>query len=338
MKQGADWDDAEFFALRREGLAHLNRLLSGEATERDEVALRAWLAQGAAHREAWRSATRLRTMVRAAAQDLPVAAPVMPNAARREGPRRSVGRRRPAASGVMGRRMFLGGAVAASGAAVIAAGASLDVLPSMAELRADHRTAIGARELVRLAGGATIALNTRTSIRVLDGATVPAVELLAGEAILTSGHDARLTLLSGPGRSSGRGARWSARQEADETCVTCLAGSVEVAWRDERRTLLPNQQLRYDRSAISPTQSVDPEMVTAWQTGTLIFRSKSLREVVAEINRYRPGRIYIANDRLANRKLTGTYHVDRLDDFFRQSEMVLGLTVRRMPLGVVILA
>ncbi|MBL7599138.1 FecR/PupR family sigma factor regulator, partial [Escherichia coli] len=47
-----------------EGLDHLNRLQSGDATDRDAAALIAWRSQSRAHEEAFRAALRLRMLVR----------------------------------------------------------------------------------------------------------------------------------------------------------------------------------------------------------------------------------------------------------------------------------
>ncbi|MCY1174373.1 hypothetical protein D9M73_145730 [compost metagenome] len=83
---------------------------------------------------------------------------------------------------------------------------------------------------------------------------------------------------------------------------------------------------------------VDPAVLTAWQTGTLIFRDMPLRDVVNEINRYRSGKVLLSNSRLASRTLSGTYYVSRLDDFFSQAELALGVKIFRLPGNVIVLS
>lgn len=326
MMEDANHDEVELATLRLEGLAHLNRLQSGDATERDEFAFLAWRAQSIAHEEAFRSAVHLQRLVRRAEDGDPFPAETV------SPPQRAKPR--------LGRRAFLGGAIAASAAGIAIMGRSLELVPTLGEMRADYRTGTGERRLVQLAGGAAIDLNTRTSILLHSGAGMPTVELISGEAIMTSGAgaDGRSALLAGNGNSVGQHARFSARRTGDDVCITCLAGVVDVTWRDRRQRLQARQQIRYDDENIDTIAAADTRLVSAWQSGTLIFQAMPMRKVVAEINRYRPGRVILTNERLGSRTLTGTYYVNRLDDFFQQAELAFGVNVTRLPGGVVILA
>jgi transmembrane sensor len=335
MTQGAHGTDPQAARLRLQGLEHLNRLQSGEATERDKFEFLVWRAESAAHEEAFRAAVLLQRFARETARThgLPAANDMADDPSSAVVPLW----RRPSAA--LGRRAFLGGAVAASAAGLYMVGRSLEMVPSPSELRADYRTPTGGRQLVRLAGGAVIDLNTRTSIALRQDLPMPAVELISGEAIVASGtgSDGRAALLAGEGRSVGRRARFAARWDEDDVCVTCLAGTVDVAWKEQRRELRPQEQVRYNAAGIGRVNVIDASVVTAWQTGTLIFSAMPMRKVVAEINRYRPGRVILANRALAERPLTGTYYVNSLDDFFSHAELVFGVHVRRLPGGVVIL-
>lgn len=311
-----------------EGIGHLNRLLSGEATERDAAEFVAWRMRSRAHEEAFRSAVRLREMVRTVETRGPAlgAAEIVSLDAARH--------RR------ISRRSLIGGALAASVAGgVVVASRSLNMVPSLSELAADYRTGAGERRTVQLAGGANVELNTRTSINVRTGLAMPAVELVNGEAVLSTALGGEATLIAGEGSSLGRNGRFAARRDGDAVCVTCVAGSVDVAWRGETRTLLARDQIRYDDHAIEKVAaSTDVAALTAWQSGTLIFRDMPMRAVIAEINRYRPGRVFLASEKLATKRLSGTYYINRLDEFFSQAQLALGAKVARLPGGVVILA
>ncbi|ATY34211.1 FecR family protein [Sphingomonas psychrotolerans] len=327
MTQRSGWTDSELARMRLEGLDHLNRLRSGEATDRDAAAFIAWRGQSLAHEEAFRAALRLRELVRTVETqpmdaDADVIAFALP--VRRH----------------LTRRYFLGGAIAASAAGTaFLFGRTLDLLPSPAEAMADYRTGPGQRRVVQLAGGASVDLNTRTSIGMQAGLGMPAIALISGEAVLSSGRAERAALVAGDGVSVVRGGRFNARRDGGEVCITCLEGAVEVAWAGERRALRAAAEVRYDGSGIGPVKpGADAAVLTAWQTGTLIFRNMPMHQVVAEINRYRRGRVFLANSDLATRSLSGTYYVDRLDDFFSQAELALGINVARLPGNVVVLS
>ena len=172
-----------------------------------------------------------------------------------------------------------------------------------------------------------------------DAQGMPAIELVSGEAVLSSAGNGRAALIAGAGTSVVSGGRFNARRDGDKVCVTCLAGKVEVTWARERRVLGPADEVRYAASGIGAVvRGTDPAVLTAWQSGTLIFRGMPLRQVVAEINRYRSGRVFLTNSALGARPLSGTYYVDRLDDFFSQAELALGVNVARYPGNIVVLS
>ncbi|TGX48730.1 DUF4880 domain-containing protein [Sphingomonas gei] len=331
MTQRSGWTDSELARLRLEGLDHLNRLHSGEATDHDAAAFVAWRSQSRAHEEAFRAALRLRGLVRV----VETQAVAMPDDAK------IVAFAAPARPHLnLGRRHFFGGAIAASVAGgALLFGRTLDLLPSAGEAMADYRTGPGQRRVVALAGGASVDLNTRTAIDMYAGLGMPAIELISGEAVLSSGRAGPAALVAGDGVSVVRGGRFNARRDGGDVCITCLEGQVEVAWAGEKRMLRAAAEVRYDGSGIGPVKpGADAAVLTAWQSGTLIFRNMPMRQVVAEINRYRPGRVFLANADLAARSLSGTYYVDRLDDFFSQAELALGINVARLPGNVVVLS
>lgn len=324
-----EFSDAEFDALRLEGLCHLNQLQSGSATEADELKFLAWRRYSPRHEAAFRSAMQLQRLVRAVEQRNDLAQParaatILPFA-------------RPASR--ITRRTVLSGGIAASvAAAMFVGGRSLELIPSPAELASDYRTGTGESRVVRLADGASVNLNTRTSIALRDGARMPSIELIRGEVVMQTGRGGSAALFAEGGESIGRDGRFSARRTDDDVCITCLAGSVTVAHGGTSGRLNPGEQMRYNDAGLGPVVQTDPRVVTAWQNGVLIFRDKPMREVVAEINRYRAGRVILSSDRMADRRLSGTYYINRLDEFFSQVELALDVTVTRFPAGVVVLS
>ena len=342
MTHGRGWKDLDLARLRLEGLDHLNRLQSGDATDRDAAALIAWRSQSRAHEEAFRAALRLRMLVRVVEGGTAAAAEeeVLQADIRDAGQGAEILDFEHRAARRLTRRHMLGGAIAASVAGGgILFGRAFDLIPSAAEAMADYRTGPGERRVVRLAGGASVDLNTRTAIDVRTGLGMPAIELVSGEAVLSSAGNGRAALIAGAGTSVVSGGRFNARRDGDKVCVTCLAGKVEVTWARERRVLGPADEVRYAASGIGAVvRGTDPAVLTAWQSGTLIFRGMPLRQVVAEINRYRSGRVFLTNSALGARPLSGTYYVDRLDDFFSQAELALGVNVARYPGNIVVLS
>lgn len=133
--------------LDREALDHVQRLMSGSATLETLEAAKRWQNLSPAHADAIASARRLWTRLGPVAQEV----------LEQDGQLRSFERRRSARL-YPSRRAWLGGAAAigatAAGFAVIRP--PFDLWPSLAELRADYRTATGEQRQVTLADGLSV--------------------------------------------------------------------------------------------------------------------------------------------------------------------------------------
>jgi transmembrane sensor len=59
--------------------------------------------------------------------------------------------------------------------------------------------------------------------------------------------------------------------------------------------------------------------------------------VVDEVNRYRPGRIILANDALGDRLVSGVFHLERIDGVIDQIKQ-LGASVTVLPGHVILVS
>ena len=66
-----------------------------------------------------------------------------------------------------------------------------------------------------------------------------------------------------------------------------------------------------------------------WRQGVVVFDDLPLTRVIDEINRYRPGRVVLMNDALAQRRFSAKFQIQALDDAIALMEDVLGVRVRR---------
>ena len=102
-------------------------------------------------------------------------------------------------------------------------------------------------------------------------------------------------------------------------------------------TLAAGQQLSYGDSGQGFAVAVDPAVVTAWKRGMLIFRNAPLAQVIAELNRYRPGKIILLNKALADRKVVAGFRLDQIGDAVGYLCQAVGAQARSLPGGVVLL-
>lgn len=315
--------------LELEAYGWVVRFVSGDAGSGDVEDLKAWASLSPDHAAAfdraskvWKLAdpTRRVHLVGGAATHVPQAVPVG-----------------------LGRRMFLGGAIAASvaGAAVLTARPPLGLWPSWSELGSDYRTAPGQQRRITLADSVSIELNTRSSVALRAGNQgLPAVELLGGEAIIATppSSAAPLTVLAGHGRIVAEDARFNVRHDnPGSVSVTCLRGQVHVEQHGSVLALPPNQQVVYTEQGIGTPIVVDPERVTAWKDGIVIFEGTPISEVVAEVNRYRRGSVILTNDALGRERLNARFKISNIDRVISQIEQVFGARTRTLPGGIILL-
>ena len=318
--------------LQREAGAWVVRLGSHQATEDDAQAFKRWCAQSRAHADAF---VRAREVWQAMA---PAALRVRQDE-RRQTERGQEQRTMHACKPVAGRRAFIGGAVAAS-VTYLAVRPPLQLWPPVTEWGADYRTATGEQREVAMADGVVLQMNTQTRVNVLrtdEGGE--GIELLAGEAEIATqaSASARVTVSAADGVVSAVRARFNIRHTDGEVCVTCLAGEVEVARGAQRVALDEGRQLRYGAAGMGAAVPVDTGAVTAWRRRLLVFEQVPLAEVVAEVNRYRHGRLILTSEALGRSLVQASFSIDRLDDVASLVREAYGAEVTQLPGGIVLL-
>jgi transmembrane sensor len=326
---------AEQDALKREAYEWVMRLTSGEATTADAEALHRWRQTSQAHRRAFAEANLLWDKLRPAAVE---------SASRASVPVQAADFRE--ASRVTGRRAFLGGALAAAAASIGYAviRPPLDLWPSLPEMTADYRTGIGQQQQIAFDDTVSIKLNTRTSISVLspdnrDG-RADRIELVAGEAAITTAPQGAnpFIVVAAQGQTIAKTARFNIRHDPSSVCVTCLEGDLRVENLGQAVTVRSRQQIVYTASNLNAAVDVDPDAVTAWERGLLVFRNDPLARVIEEVNRYRAGKIVLMRAELGRRPVFATFRISRIDEVVPRLQAVFGVEVTTLPGGIVLVS
>lgn len=314
-------DPFDGMPVQREALAWVARLSSGEATQTDAEDLAKWRARSPAHEEAFRAAARLWRQL-GPAMGPPVVVPL-----------------RPAASSQFSRRTFLrGGALAAGAAGLALVGQRAGLLPSVAEVVADYRTTTGERRRIGLPDGSVVELNTRTSLSIAFTSAERRIELLSGEAAFTVARDAArpFVVAAAGGTTTAVGTVFTVRAGGGKGAVCCLEGMVEVARTGSAR-LRAGEQAAYDGGGVGTVARFERTAAAAWRSGLLVFRDEPLAQVVAEINRYRPGHVVVADAAQAARHISGVFHLDRLDEALTHLKGILNLRSLALPGGLLVM-
>lgn len=318
-------------ALREQATAWIMLLMSGSATAADAEALRRWQRSSAANREAFAEAKMLWDTLGPASKA--VAARTAPSGELYAQSTSARGRQ-------LTRRIILTGSLAASAAAIgyIGSNPALRLWPSIDELTADYRTGAGEQRRVAVSESISLTLNTRTSISLRgDPSVARSMELIAGEASVSAAGRAAFSVDAAGGSATG-GARFDVRRDGTYVQVTCLDGTVEVACDGRSVTIERGKRVVYDASGLGEVAAVDISAATAWQRGQLVFRHEPFAQVIAEVNRYRPGRIVVLNAELARRDVVATFQLNQIDEVVRGLSEAFGAHARSWPGGLLFLS
>ncbi|GIK49155.1 MAG: hypothetical protein BroJett013_18520 [Alphaproteobacteria bacterium] len=205
--------------------------------------------------------------------------------------------------------------------------------------RAYAETGIGERRAVRLPDGSILDLNTnsRASWRLDDQRRQ--VWLERGEAALevVADAEARPFLLAAAGRTAPlEPGVYNARLRGRAAEIVALRQS---AGANESSILLEGQELvisaeAQDVRALSPAAA---ESVGAWRRGEIVFNGDTLREAVAEYNRYLTQPISIGDEGIANLRVGGRFTTRDPAEFLQAAEAAFAVEARRQPDGAIVL-
>ncbi|WP_119458387.1 FecR domain-containing protein [Rhodospirillaceae bacterium SYSU D60014] len=288
--------------LIEEALRWLVLLRDEQATDADRQRFAEWLGRDPAHAVAWSRAQHvwshaeiMRPAIRASR-----AAPLAARMSRTQlGP---------------SRRAWMRGAAAA---VVGAAGGYLLTRP---EWFADYRTAVAERRAVTLPDGSVAELGSTTALSIESDRSVRRAVLHDGEAFFTVAQDlARPFVVEATGgRIQALGTAFNVKQSGEAVTVAVAEHAVAVSAGEGRAvTVDQGRQVRYGPGRLGPVRPANLPTVLAWRRDRLIFQDAPLGDVIAELERYRSGRIVITDRRIAEISVTAVFDTRRTDDALR---------------------
>ena len=297
-------------AARDEALAWFVRLNSGDAGPAEQEAFGRWLRVNPMNPREYDRLETLWVDLDAVPDPRPALSP----------PRRGLTRRHLLAGAA--------GAAACAGVAVMS-GVTVGDLEAMAV--ADFRTGTGERRTITAPDGTVIDMDAETAVAVEYGPAVRRLRLLSGRASFRVRHDPSrpFDVACAGGTVRALGTAFTVHRRAADTSVAVEESAVEVclgapgAGGDTVR-LSAGERIAYGRHGLGRPTSAADDAETAWRRGKLVFRDRPLADVVADLNRYRPGRVVVWGDALAALRIDGVFNIDDPD-------AVLNAIVRTLP-------
>lgn len=282
-------------------------LQDAAATEADRQAHQAWLARDPAHRAAWARVALLWSR-------LDETVPVLRAAT---APTRRVPRQ------IWTRRAAAAVVIAATGYAVTRSGAA-----------ADHATGTGEQRTVLLPDGSTAELGGDSAIALAFDAGTRRLRLLRGEAFFQVAPDAErpFIVMAETGETQALGTEFRVGRRADAVIVSVIRHAVSVTCAgQEAVTVGEGQEVRYGPAGLGPVHAADGAAARrALREGRLFFEEAPLGEVLADLERYRRGRILILDDGIAGIPVSGAFRTDQIDAALDTIGATLGLGITRL--------
>lgn len=196
---------------------------------------------------------------------------------------------------------------------------------------ADYRTAHGEQQRIELADGSHILLDSDSALDVSLHNNRRAITLRKGEALFEVAHDPQrpFQVQAGDLSATALGTVYAVRKQGEGVQVTVAQGQVAV--NAERDTLIlgAGEQVNWQAGTFQEKHSIDTGKALAWQHGRLVFEMAPLPDVLAELQRYRPGYLLIGDDSLRTLKVSGSFRLDRLEDALDTLEQAFPLRIQR---------
>jgi len=284
--------------IEDEALAWLMRTTSGNFTQQQE--LTNWLNQSSKHRLAFENAQQLW-------QGL---------GGLREHPLISKNRVQ-AKKHHSNHRVFLSRLSLAMAACLALIAVLFNINPAW---HAEYHTAVGEQQSISLADASTVYLNSGSAIDPDYSPEQRRIKLVAGEAeFVVSKDKSRPFIVVADGQEiKALGTDFIVKIQPQGISVTVIESSVQVSQPDLNTiipvVLYPGQRIdSITGQSPSPISTVELSRANSWRFNRLIFESETLDNVIAEINRYRKGHIFLGRRSLANYRVSGVFNISELD-------------------------
>lgn len=207
---------------------------------------------------------------------------------------------------------------------------------------ADYTTAPGKQRNVILADGSEIIMNTDTAISVNYSAQHRQITLHDGEAYFVVAPDAQrpFEVQTRSGQVRALGTEFNIKTRQEDVAVTVYQHSVRVTAENGKvlESLPEGQQLAFSGDDLSAVTSANLQRGQAWRNQRMIFQDRPLADVIAELNRYRSGRIIVMDDDIKTLPVTGVFATDDTNIALLTIEQSLPVTVTKITEKLVLLS
>ncbi|MFK0166490.1 FecR family protein [Rhizobium sp. NPDC090279] len=284
-----------------EALEWFVRMRDDKVTAADRQAFEAWLAADDAHAAAWKHAAALWDRF---------------DIMQPEFDRLRRGR------SLLSRRNVMLGALALIG------GSGSFYALSQPGLFAEYTTDIGERRTIRLQDGSSVELGSYSALSTFFTESERRIELYRGEGFFDVSPDpARAFFVhAGGGTTRALGTKFDLKFVDDIVTVAVNEHAVQVQTGDlSTLRLEAGWQVSYGGGRLGQPTKASLDTVEAWRSDRIIFQDVPLRRVLAELERYRRGRIILMSESIGDIPVTAIFETKHTESALQTIADTLGV-------------
>lgn len=207
----------------------------------------------------------------------------------------------------------------------------------------EYQTAVGEQKDVQLEDGSHLTLNTNSKIHLSLNSKSRTATLVQGEIFFDVAADKSrpFDVMTKSGVVRVVGTHFSIRELADDTLVTVIEGRVALGHhKNDEKEFVPtallqaNQRLNFNglKTGAVP-ENLDAARELSWRNKQLIYKGRLLGDVIADLNRYFPVVITLADPSLSSHEITAVIRLTDLHTTLQALTQPLGLSVDVDPAG-----
>jgi transmembrane sensor len=206
------------------------------------------------------------------------------------------------------RNVIAGGAVGLIGATAL-------YVRSRDDLFADHTTEAGERRTVALQDGSSVELGSYSALSVNFTSASRRVRLHRGQGFFDVRNDPTPFLVDVAGATTtALGAKFDVKHVDGEVTAVVSENAVTVRGSFPAMKVEQGWQVSFASNGPAALAPADLAVTEAWRRDQIIFQDVPLRRVLAEIERYRHGRIVLTDRRLGEIPVSAIFSSRQLDN------------------------
>lgn len=305
--------------IKTEALAWFVKLQSGHACQEDQQQLAAWLSQSALHRQEY---AKLDTIW----SDLDGLDSLKYRMQADKGNGLSTGPRHVTPT----RRQFLvgGGCLAASLSAVAI---STDISHFLFR---DFVTSVGEVAAYTLPDGSFLELDSYSAASLEYSTKSRKLILHHGRAFVGADADAHRPFIVQTNHDQivTAQAQFSVHKWDENVTIAVTDETVEIMSAHQSRQVLKKGQAASlnAKGDISRPYQMSQDEALSWRSGKLIFEDKPLRQVIADLDRYRQGKIIVTDNALLNLHVSGVFDTHHIENTLNVMDQILPVKLTRL--------